>query len=65
MLYEIIRSLKAFIDDVILHTMMMVQTNTLDDLQECRQEQLQWWAALVQVTGGELNPQKCCRLVYT
>jgi len=26
--------------------------------------QLQWWENLVQVTGGELNPTKCCGLLY-
>jgi len=57
------RSLKAFIDDVVLHA-----TSSNDDdlaaLQQRAQSQLQWWAQLVHVTGGELNPKKCCSLIY-
>jgi len=62
-LITIQRSLKAFIDNVVLHA----TSSTADDLaalQQQAQSQLQWWAQLVQVTGGELNPKKCCRLIY-
>jgi len=48
---------------VVLHA----TASHIDDfntLQQQAQTQLQWWAELVQVTGGELNPKKCCGLVY-
>ncbi len=57
------RSLKAFIDDVVLHAVSSPQ-DTFEHLQQRAQQQLQWWAQLVQVTGGELNPTKCCGLIY-
>jgi len=28
------------------------------------QSHLMWWAKLVKVTGGDLNPNKCCGLLY-
>jgi len=62
-LITIQRSLKAFIDDVVLHATTPT-TDDLDALQLRAQTQLQWWAQLVQVTGGELNPKKCCGLLY-
>jgi len=62
-LISIIRSLKAFIDDVVLHATAR-PTEDFATLQQRAQTQLSWWAQLVQVTGGELNPKKCCGLVY-
>jgi len=59
----IIRSLKAFIDDVVLHATSN-PTSQFDELQIKAQTQLQWWTQLVNVTGGALNPKKCCGLVY-
>jgi len=59
----VIRSLKAFIDDVVLHA-TVTHTSQFDKLHTKAQTQLQWWAQLVQVTGGALNPKKCCGLVY-
>jgi len=62
-LIKIQRSLKAFIDDIILHA----TSNNADDiteLQACMQSQLNWWAQLVRVMEGKLNPTKCCRLIY-
>jgi len=63
-LIEVQRSLKAFIDDVVLHA-TSENPDDLNDLQARMQAQLKWWAQLVQVTGGELNPTKCCGMVYT
>jgi len=60
---DVIRSLKAFIDDVVLHA-TSTSNNNFDKLQHRAQTQLQWWTQLVQVTGGALNPKKCCGLVY-
>jgi len=60
---EILQSLKAFIDDVILHAKPN-QPNQLDDLQHQAQAQLQWWVQLVQVTGRALNLKKCCGIAY-
>jgi len=37
----------------------------METLQICAQEKLTWWNDLVKVTGGELNPKKCCGLLYT
>jgi len=34
-------------------------------LQNQAQTKLDWWDQLVKVTGGELNPKKCCGLLYT
>jgi len=61
---EILRSLKAFIDDVVIHTHQS-PGNSLDDLRLCAQNKLNWWDQLVKVTGGELNPKKCCGMLYT
>jgi len=60
---EIIRSLKAFINDVVLHTTSS-QHDTIDDLQQHAQAQLKWWTQLIQVTGDKLNPKKCCGIIY-
>jgi len=57
------QSLKAFIDNVVLHATSCTH-ETFTDLQQRAQIQLQWWAQLVRVTGGELNPTKCCGLIY-
>jgi len=61
---EVQQSLKAFIDDVVLHA---TQTNgeDLTSLRMRAQELLSWWDSLVQVTGGALNPKKCCRMIYS
>jgi len=61
---KILRSLKAFIDDVVLHA-TSTPTSQFEELQTKAQTQLQWWTQLVQVTGGALNPKKCCGLVYS
>jgi len=55
-LIEIQQSLKAFIDDIMLH-MTSTQLDNITELQQCTQSQLQWWAQLVEVTHGELNPK--------
>jgi len=60
---ELIRSLKAFINDVVIHATSN-PNKTLKDLQNRAKIQLEWWAQLVKVTGGALNPKKCCRIVY-
>jgi len=62
-LINIQRSLKAFIDNVVLHATSN-NANDLNELQMCMQSQLTWWAQLVRVTGGELNPAKCFGLIY-
>jgi len=61
---QVLRSLKAFIDDVVLHATSTSDT-PFEVLQTNAQTQLQSWAQLVKVTGGALNPKKCCGLVYT
>jgi len=60
---KVICSLKAFIDDVVLHA-SDPDDSPLHDLRQKAQMQLRWWDKLVQVTGGELNPKKCCGLQY-
>jgi len=58
----IIKSIKAFINDV-----AMLASTQLKNFQEQRikaQAQLQWWHQLIQVTGGKLNPKKCCSAAY-
>jgi len=60
---EIIRSLKAFIDDVVLHVSNPTE-GTIEELTNIAQNQLRWWDQLVQVPGGMLNPKKCCRMLY-
>jgi len=61
---ELLRSLKAFIDDVMLHTHIS-SDEPMQALQAQAQSKLEWWDQLVKVTGGELNPKKCCGLLYT
>jgi len=60
---EVICSLKAFIDDVVLHA-SAPDDGPLQDLRHKAQAQLCWWDQLVQVTGGALNPKKCCGMMY-
>jgi len=57
------RSLKAFIDDVVLHASAEPNT-TYHELLQQAQNQLRWWDRLVRVTGGSLNAKKCCAIVY-
>jgi len=59
----ILRSLKAFIDDVVLHASANPLT-TYKTLKQQAQDQLRWWNKLIQVTGGSLNHKKCCALTY-
>jgi len=59
----ILQSLKAFIDDVVLHA-TDVTNGPPNDLILTAQNQLRWWNQLVQVTGGALNPKKCCGMLY-
>jgi len=58
------RSLKAFIDDIVLHASDGPAPD-FRTLQLRAQAQLQWWDKLVQITGRALNAQKCYRLIYT
>jgi len=46
---EILRSLKAFIDDVVIHTHQSAE-ESMEKLQICTQEKLTWWDELVKVT---------------
>jgi len=62
-LLAVIRSLKAFIDDVVLHAKANHDGN-INDLMSTAQNNLRWWNQLVQVTGGSLNPKKCCGMLY-
>jgi len=39
-------------------------TNSFPQLVAQAQNQLQWWNCLVQSSGGELNPKKCCCASY-
>jgi len=60
---EVIRSLKAFIDNVVLHA-SNPDESPLHELRQKVQLQLRWWDQLVQVMGGALNPKKCCGMQY-
>jgi len=60
---KILRSLKAFINNVVIHTHQPVD-ESMQALQLCTQEKLTWWDKLVKVTSSELNPQNCCGLLY-
>jgi len=55
---KVVKSIKAFIDNVTMSNSM--NTNTIQDLTTAAQTQLWWWDMLIKVTGGELNPSKCC-----
>jgi len=56
------QSIKAFINDVV----MTAETPNLDltEIVAQAQDQLTWWNQLIQVTGGALNPNKCCYAFY-
>ncbi len=58
---EVVKSIKAFIDDVAMSA--GTANNTNQDLAKVAQKQLRWWDALIKVTGGELNPSKCCGVI--
>jgi len=60
---EVLKSLKAFIDDVAMS--VYTDSSSFDSLVQCTQEQVQWWNGLIRATGGALNPNKCCCMVYT
>jgi len=60
---EVLRSLKAFIDNVVLQTADPT-TGPINDLMMTAQNQLRWWNQLVRVTSGALNPKKCCGMLY-
>jgi len=42
-----------------------MMSSSLLDLISIAQTQLHWWNQLIQVTGGEPNPLKCCGAIYT
>jgi len=58
----IIQSLKAFIDDVVLHA-TQAHTSYLT-LQQQVQSRLRWWNQIVHVMGGALNHKKCGAITY-
>jgi len=60
----VLRSLKAFIGDVVLHASAGPYA-PFNELQDHASAQVQWWDKLVKVTGGSLNPKKCCAIAYT
>jgi len=60
-LLKFLHSLKAFIDNVVLHATAS-QQDTLNKIGSRAQQQLNWWLQLVQVT--KLNPKKCCSMIY-
>jgi len=62
-LVQIQCSLKAFINDVVLHA-TSPSPKDFEALQHHVQSQLQWWASLVTVMGGKLNLKKFCGLIY-
>jgi len=59
---QIIKSIKAFIDDVAMSA--STDTNSFPQLVEQAQNQLQWWNRLVNSSGGALNPKKCFCATY-
>ncbi len=59
----ILCSLKAFIDNVVLHASANPPM-TYETLKQQAQDQLQWWNKLVKVMGGSLNHKKCCTITY-
>jgi len=59
----ILHSLKAFIDDVVLHASDRPHA-PFQALLEHTSAQVQWWDQLVKVTGGSLNTKKCCAIAY-
>ena len=55
--------MKAFIDNVAMS--VGGDKHSLLELTQHAQVQLQWWHQLVHISGGALNPQKCCRMFYS
>jgi len=53
---QIIKSIKAFIDDVAMSA--SDQNLPFPQVVEQAQHQLHWWTSLVQSSGGALNPKK-------
>jgi len=62
-LLAVTRSLKAFINNVVIHTTNNNETD-LQLLQQKALSQLQWWDKLVQVMGSALKPKKCDTFLY-
>jgi len=62
MTMQIIKSIKAFIDDVAMSA--GDNTSTFSQIVQRAQNQLHWWNQLVQSSGGALNPKKCCGALY-
>jgi len=58
----ITQSIKAFIDDIAMAA--DTPNSDLTELTTRAQAQLSWWNQLIQVTGGALNPNKCCYAFY-
>jgi len=58
----IMRSIKAFIDDVAMAA--ATPNDNIHKLTACAQSQLTWWNQLIQVTGGTLHSKKCCYAFY-
>ncbi len=58
----LLKSLKAFINDVVMLAGGMGEP--LPALITKTQDQVQWWNALNQASGGALNPSKCCCMVH-
>jgi len=59
---SITQSIKAFIDDVAMAA--AIPNSNLTALVARAQAQLTWWNQLIKVTGGALNPNKCCYAFY-
>ncbi len=60
---HVIKSLKAFIDDVAMS--VGGDQQSILELAQRAKDQIQWWHQLVRVSGGALNPQKCCCMFYS
>jgi len=56
------QSIKAFIDDIAMAA--ATPNSDITELVDRAQTQLTWWNQLIQVTGGALNPNKCCYTFY-
>jgi len=59
---SVIQSIKAFIDDVAMSG--STPSNSYNELIQKAQNQLRWWNSLIKVTGGALNPAKCCSAIH-
>ncbi len=59
----VFKSMKAFIDDIAMS--VSGDQISFETLIHCTETQLQWWTQLIQVSGGALNPTKCCCSLYT